>query len=41
MIGLQDLLKAREFTIAEEHKRERVLKLRLPPDLGRRRIRTS
>jgi CIC family chloride channel protein len=41
MIGLHDLLKAREFTIAEEHKRERVLKLRLPPGLGRRRIRTS
>jgi H+/Cl- antiporter ClcA/CBS domain-containing protein len=41
MIGLHDLLKAREFTIAEEHKRERVLKLRLPPGLGRRRIRSS
>jgi CIC family chloride channel protein len=37
MIGLADLLKAREFTIDEEHKRERVLNLRLPPGLGRRR----
>lgn len=37
MIGLHDLLKAREFTIEEEHKRERVLRLRLPPGLGRRR----
>jgi chloride channel protein, CIC family len=37
MIGLPDLLKAREFTIDEEHKRERVLNLRLPPGLGRRR----
>lgn len=41
MIGLHDLLKAREFTIAEEHNRERVLKLQLPPGLGRRRIRAS
>jgi chloride channel protein, CIC family len=40
MIGLHDLLKAREFTIEEEHKRERVLKLRLPPGLGRKRVRT-
>jgi predicted transcriptional regulator len=37
MIGLHDLLKAREFSIEEELKRERVLKLRLPPGLGRRR----
>ncbi|HZD93775.1 MAG TPA: chloride channel protein [Candidatus Sulfotelmatobacter sp.] len=37
MISLQDLLKARELTVAEEHKRERVIRLRLPPGLGRRR----
>ncbi len=36
MIGLHDLLKAREFSIEEELKRERVLKLRLLPGLGRR-----
>jgi H+/Cl- antiporter ClcA/predicted transcriptional regulator len=33
MIGLHDLLKARELTVEEEHKRERVLRLRLPPSL--------
>jgi CIC family chloride channel protein len=37
IISLQDLLKARELTVEEEHKRERVLRLRLPPGLGRRR----
>jgi CIC family chloride channel protein len=36
MIGLHDLLKAREFTIEEEHRRERVLRVRLPLGLGRR-----
>jgi chloride channel protein, CIC family len=39
MIGLQDLLKAREFNVQEEHHRERVLRLHLPPAL--RRGRTS
>jgi chloride channel protein, CIC family len=38
MISLQDLLKAREFSVEEEHKRERVLRLRMPPGLGRRGI---
>jgi H+/Cl- antiporter ClcA len=37
MIGLHDLLKARELTVEEEHKRERVLRLRLPFTLGQRR----
>jgi chloride channel protein, CIC family len=37
MIGLRDLLKARELTVEEEHKKERVLRLRLPPGLVRRR----
>jgi chloride channel protein, CIC family len=30
LIGLQDLLKARELSVAEEHHRERVLRLRVP-----------
>jgi chloride channel protein, CIC family len=38
MIGLRDLLKARELTVEEEHKKERVLRLRLPPSLQRRRL---
>lgn len=33
LIGLQDLLKARELSVAEEHHRERVLRLRIPPSL--------
>jgi hypothetical protein len=33
IIGLQDLLKARELSLDEEHHRERVLRLRLPPSL--------
>src|SRR5438270_10122432 len=37
LIGLQDLLKARELSVAEEHQRERVLRLRLPPSLRWRR----
>lgn len=37
MIGLRDLLKARELTMQEEHKKERVLHLRLPLGLQRRR----
>jgi chloride channel protein, CIC family len=36
LISLQDLLKAREFNLDEEHKRERVLRLRLPASLRRR-----
>ena len=37
MIVLQDLLKARELSVAEEYSRERVLRLRLPPSLQWRR----
>jgi CIC family chloride channel protein len=33
LIGLQDLLKAREVSVADEHHRERVLRLRVPPSL--------
>ena len=33
LISLQDLLKAREFSVAEEHHRERVLRLRVPLSL--------
>jgi chloride channel protein, CIC family len=33
LIGLQDLLKARELSVADEHHRERVLRLRVPPSL--------
>ncbi|HWF04869.1 MAG TPA: chloride channel protein [Candidatus Angelobacter sp.] len=33
LISLQDLLKARELSVAEEHHRERVLRLRIPPSL--------
>ncbi|HEY3767106.1 MAG TPA: chloride channel protein [Candidatus Angelobacter sp.] len=33
LISLQDLLKARELSMAEEHHRERVLRLRIPPSL--------
>jgi H+/Cl- antiporter ClcA len=33
LVGLQDLLKARELSVAEEHHRERVLRLRVPPSL--------
>src|SRR5262249_2808148 len=36
IIGLKDLLKAREFSLEEEHRRERVLRLRLPPSLRRK-----
>lgn len=36
MIGLPDLLKARELSLDEEMKRERVLRLRLPISLSRR-----
>ena len=36
MISLQDLLKARELSLDEELKRERVLRLRLPLSLGKR-----
>jgi len=35
IIGLEDLLKARELTLEEEHKKERVLRLHLPPALRR------
>lgn len=38
MIGLRDLLKARELTVEEERRKERVLHLRLPPSLQRRRV---
>lgn len=41
MIGLKDLLKAREFSLEEEHQRERVLRLRLPPSLRRRAVRAE
>ncbi|HEX4603176.1 MAG TPA: chloride channel protein [Candidatus Angelobacter sp.] len=37
LVGLQDLLKAREISVAEEHHRERVLRLRVPPSLRWRR----
>jgi CBS domain-containing protein len=37
LIGLQDLLKARELSVADEQHRERVLRLRLPPSLRWRR----
>jgi chloride channel protein, CIC family len=33
LIGLHDLLKARELSVADEQQRERVLRLRLPPSL--------
>jgi len=33
LIGLQDLLKARELSVADEQHRERVLRLRIPPSL--------
>ena len=33
LIGLQDLLKARELSVATEHHRERVLRLRVPSSL--------
>ena len=33
LIGLQDLLKARELSVATEHHRERVLRLRMPSSL--------
>ncbi len=33
LIGLPDLLKAREFSVLEEQHRERVLRLRVPPSL--------
>jgi chloride channel protein, CIC family len=33
LIGLQDLLKARELSVVEEHHRERVLRLRIPSSL--------
>jgi chloride channel protein, CIC family len=38
LISLQDLLKAREFSILQEHHRERVLRLRVPPSLRWRRV---
>ena len=34
LIGLQDLLKARELSVADEHHRERVLRLRVPPSMS-------
>lgn len=37
LVSLQDLLKAREISVATEHHRERVLRLRLPPSLRWRR----
>jgi len=37
LIGLPDLLKAREFSVLEEQHRERVLRLRVPPSLRWRR----
>jgi CBS domain-containing protein len=37
MIGLQDLLKARELSLDQELTRERVLRLRLPPTLRKSR----
>jgi chloride channel protein, CIC family len=33
VIGLEDLLKAREFSLQQEHHRERVIRLRMPPSL--------
>ena len=33
LVGLQDLLKARELSVANEQHRERVLRLRVPPSL--------
>ena len=39
IIGLEDLLKARELTLEEEHKKERVLRLHLP--LALRRLKES
>jgi len=33
LISLEDLIKAREFNLDEEHRRERVLRLRLAPSL--------
>lgn len=39
VIGLEDLLKAREFALHEEHHRERVIRLRMPPALAARRHR--
>jgi CIC family chloride channel protein len=36
LIALEDLMKAREFNLDEEHRRERVLQLRLPHSLRRR-----
>jgi CBS domain-containing protein len=41
VIGLPDLLKARELTLQEEHHRERVLRLHLPPALRRSRAETT
>lgn len=38
MIGLHDLLKARELSLDEEHQREQVLRLHLPPALRRLRV---
>jgi H+/Cl- antiporter ClcA len=38
LISLQDLLKAREFSLQEEHQRERVLRLRVPASLRWRRV---
>jgi predicted transcriptional regulator len=37
LIGLHDLLKARELSVADEQHRERVLRLRLPPSMRWRR----
>ena len=38
LISLQDLLKAREFSLEQEFRRERVLRLRIPPSLRWRRV---
>jgi chloride channel protein, CIC family len=41
LIGLQDLLKARELSVATEHHRERVLRLRVPSSLRWRGLRSQ
>jgi CBS domain-containing protein len=41
LVGLQDLLKARELSVADEHHRERVLRLRVPSSLRWRSSRSD
>jgi predicted transcriptional regulator len=41
LIALPDLLKARELSVQEEHHREQVLRLRVPPSLRWRRFGAS